>query len=257
MKTQITAFFMAWGMFLSIPCPCKIWDEKARPWQLVYLPLVGLLVGALWAFAAYLAGAFGSLPALCAAVLAALPFVLTGFIHLDGFMDCCDAILSRRDLQTRQKILKDSHVGSFAVVCTIFLMLFMFAAFLDLDAAKNYPGLLLIPVFSRFASSFCVFSCKPMHTSQYASGFEAAQNKRQLTALAILNVLAAGLGLLLLPRPWFTVCALGAEGAALLSCYLARKNLGGMSGDISGFSMTLGEAAGLLLLLAGQEGLCI
>ena len=45
MKTQITAFFMAWGMFLSIPCPAKIWDEKARPWQLVYLPLVGLLVG--------------------------------------------------------------------------------------------------------------------------------------------------------------------------------------------------------------------
>ena len=39
MKTQITAFFMAWGMFLSIPCPAKIWDEKARPWQLVYLPL--------------------------------------------------------------------------------------------------------------------------------------------------------------------------------------------------------------------------
>ena len=108
MKTQITAFFMAWGMFLSIPCPAKIWDEKARPWQLVYLPLVGLLVGAIWALAAYLTGLFGRLPAICAAILAALPFLLTGFIHLDGFMDCCDAILSRRDLATRQKILKDS-----------------------------------------------------------------------------------------------------------------------------------------------------
>lgn len=257
MKTQLTAFFMAWGMFLSIPCPVKIWDERARPWQLVYLPFVGLLVGALWALAAYLTGAFGHLPALCAAVLTALPFFLTGFLHLDGFMDCCDAILSRRDLQTRQKILKDSHVGSFAVVCTIFLMLITFAAFLDLDAAKSFQGLLLIPVFSRFASSFCVFSCRPMQASQYASGFAAAQNKRQLTALAILNVLAAVLGLLLLPRPWFTVCALGAEGFALLCCFLARKNLGGMSGDISGFSMTLGEAAGVLLLLAGQEGLCI
>ena len=56
MKTQITAFFMAWGMFLSIPCPCKIWDEKARPWQLVYLPVAGLLVGTLWALAAYALG---------------------------------------------------------------------------------------------------------------------------------------------------------------------------------------------------------
>ena len=106
-KTQITAFFMAWGMFLSIPCPAKIWDEKARPWQLVYLPLIGLLVGGIWALAAYFTGLFGKLPAVCAAILAALPFLLTGFIHLDGFMDCCDAILSRRDLATRQKILKD------------------------------------------------------------------------------------------------------------------------------------------------------
>ena len=247
MKTQITAFFMAWGMFLSIPCPCKIWDEKARPWQLVYLPVAGLLVGALWALAAYALGSFDRLPALRAAVLAALPFLLTGFLHLDGFMDCCDAILSRRDLPTRQKILKDSHVGSFAVVCTIFLMLAAFAAFWDFDAKKGWQGLLLLPVFSRFASSFCVFACRPMQTSQYASGFEAAQHKRQLTALAILNVLAAA--------AWFTISAIGAELFALLVCRAARKNLGGMSGDISGFSMTLGELAGLLLLLAGQGAL--
>lgn len=77
LKTQITAFFMAWGMFLSIPCPCKIWDEKARPWQLVYLPVAGLLVGTLWALAAYALGQLGRLPALRAAVLAALPFLLT------------------------------------------------------------------------------------------------------------------------------------------------------------------------------------
>lgn len=255
MKTQITAFFMAWGMFLSIPCPCKIWDEKARPWQLVYLPVAGLLVGALWALAAYALGSFDRLPALRAAVLAALPFLLTGFLHLDGFMDCCDAILSRRDLPTRQKILKDSHVGSFAVVCTIFLMLAAFAAFWDFDAKEGWQGLLLLPVFSRFASSFCVFACRPMQTSQYASGFEAAQHKHQLTALAVLNVLAAAAGLLLLKSAWFTVSAIGAELFALLVCRAARKKLGGMSGDISGFSMTLGELAGLLLLLAGQGAL--
>ena len=249
MKTQIIAFFMAWGMFLSIPCPCKIWDEKARPWQLVYLPVAGLLVGALWALAAYALGSFDRLPALRAA------FLLTGFLHLDGFMDCCDAILSRRDLPTRQKILKDSHVGSFAVVCTIFLMLAAFAAFWDFDAKEGWQGLLLLPVFSRFASSFCVFACRPMQTSQYASGFEAAQHKRQLTALAVLNVLAAAAGLLLLKSAWFTVSAIGAELFALLVCRAARKNLGGMSGDISGFSMTLGELAGLLLLLAGQGAL--
>ena len=255
MKTQITAFFMAWGMFLSIPCPLKIWDEKARPWQLVYLPLVGLVIGGIWALGAYGLSFCQSIPALAAAILTALPFLLTGFIHLDGFMDCCDAILSRRDLATRQKILKDSHVGSFAVVCTIFLMLGTFAAFRDLDLKASWQGLILLPVFSRFASGFCVFSCRPMQTSQYASGFQAAQNKRQLTALAILNAAAIAAGLLLFRHVWFTVCAVGTELSALLFCRAARRDLGGMSGDISGFSITLGELTGLVLLLAGQGAL--
>ena len=209
-------------------------------------------LGAMWAALAQLAPLRFLASPLSAA---ALPFLLTGFLHLDGFMDCCDAILSRRDLPTRQKILKDSHIGSFAVVCTIFLMLAAFAVFLDFDAKEGWQGLLLLPVFSRFASSFCVFACRPMQTSQYASGFEAAQHKRQLTVLAALNALAAAAGLLLLKSAWFTVSAIGAELFALLVCRAARKNLGGMSGDISGFSMTLGELAGLLLLLAGQGAL--
>ena len=45
MREWITAFFMAWGMFLAIPCPCKRWDERARQKMLVCLPLVGLVVG--------------------------------------------------------------------------------------------------------------------------------------------------------------------------------------------------------------------
>ena len=31
MKKQLTAFMMAWGMFCSIPCPYKKWDDAARP----------------------------------------------------------------------------------------------------------------------------------------------------------------------------------------------------------------------------------
>ena len=40
MREWITAFFMAWGMFLAIPCPCKRWDERARQKMLVCLPLI-------------------------------------------------------------------------------------------------------------------------------------------------------------------------------------------------------------------------
>ena len=39
MKRWFTGFMMSWGMFLAIPCPCRIWDEKARPHMVACLPL--------------------------------------------------------------------------------------------------------------------------------------------------------------------------------------------------------------------------
>ena len=45
MSDWIYGFFMAWGMFLTIPCPKKIWRESARRKMLACLPLIGLIVG--------------------------------------------------------------------------------------------------------------------------------------------------------------------------------------------------------------------
>ena len=53
-RDWIYGFFMAWGMFLAIPCPKKIWSESARRKMLACLPLVGIVVGAVWALAAWL-----------------------------------------------------------------------------------------------------------------------------------------------------------------------------------------------------------
>ena len=132
MGNWLDGFGMAWGMFLSIPCPAKIWDEKARPWQLVYLPLIGLIVGGVWVGVYFL-----PLPeTLHAALLAAAPWLVTGFLHLDGYMDVCDAVLSRRDLETRRKILKDSHCGAFAVICMVLLALAQWSAFLSAESGS-------------------------------------------------------------------------------------------------------------------------
>ena len=121
MSDWIYGFFMAWGMFLAIPCPKKIWRESARRRMVACLPLVGLIAGLVWAGCVWLS-AFLPLP-LGALLCAAAPWLVTGFLHLDGFMDVCDAVLSRRDLETRQRILKDSHCGAFAVICLVLLFL--------------------------------------------------------------------------------------------------------------------------------------
>lgn len=55
-RDWVYGFFMAWGMFLAIPCPKKIWSETARRKMLACLPFVGIVVGAVWALCAWLAG---------------------------------------------------------------------------------------------------------------------------------------------------------------------------------------------------------
>ena len=42
LRKPLTALMMAWGTYLAIPCPYKVWDDALRPWQIVCLPPVGL-----------------------------------------------------------------------------------------------------------------------------------------------------------------------------------------------------------------------
>lgn len=91
MKRWFTGFMMSWGMFLAIPCPCRIWNEKARPHMVACLPLTGGVVGLVWAALAWLLQRLGCPAPLRAVLLAAAPWLVTGFLHLDGYMDVCDA----------------------------------------------------------------------------------------------------------------------------------------------------------------------
>ena len=166
MRDWVYGFFMAWGMFLAIPCPRKIWSESARQKMLVCMPLVGLLAGGVWAGAwLLLRGAPGPVRA---AVCAAAPWLVTGFMHLDGYMDVCDAVLSRRDLATRQRILKDSHCGAFAVICMVLLAMGQWSLFLAAEDV-SWLGLLLIPAATRACAGLAVLGLRPMGTSQYAA----------------------------------------------------------------------------------------
>ena len=89
----------------------------------------------------------------------------------------------------------------------------------------------------------------PMKTSQYAGTFKAGKTKRQRNILLgmYLAVMLA-VFVFLFSRPSCALAVAWAGLVTILSCRAARKNLGGMSGDIAGFSITLGELSGLLIL---------
>lgn len=168
MKQYLTGFFMAWGNFCALPCPCKRWDTNATPLMLGFLPSVGVIIGAIWA-ALYFAAVYFGLPYLVVAFLVTfLPFALCGFLHMDGFMDCSDAILSRRPLEDRQRILKDSHTGAFAVISIVFYILAYFAfTSTAITIGIDFANMILLVCLSRSVSGLHVLIAKPMQTSQY------------------------------------------------------------------------------------------
>ena len=217
MSDWIYGFFMAWGMFLAIPCPKKIWSESARRRMLACLPLVGLIAGGVWALCAWLGG---FLPRPIGALLcAAAPWLVTGFLHLDGFMDVCDAVMSRRDMETRQRILKDSHCGAFAVICMVLLALGQWSVFLSAEGIALW-SLALVPVASRACAALAVLTLRPM------------------TTLVITAALV-----------WGSFAPLAAAAVYALAAWYGVKQLGGMSGDVSGFALTLAELGGAAALI--------
>ena len=69
---------MAWGNFLVIPCPCKLWDSRLNRLMLAFLPEIGALIG-------------GTLVLLLLAAHALLlPALLTGLLlPCSGYRDTC------------------------------------------------------------------------------------------------------------------------------------------------------------------------
>jgi len=241
MKRILHAFAMCQSMFCAIPCPWKIWDEDARPYMPAFLPIIGLEVGLIWALFALLLRLLTVPWLLSAFLLTACPFALTGFIHLDGFMDVTDAIRSCRELARRRAILKDPHVGSFAVIGCVLLLLAQFACFASAEGANPWI-LILIPAVSRCCSALAVTGLPAMSTSQYAG---QKKERAVLWKVLFMLILALAAGFLFCGRYGF--CLIGVligYGAALRRGF---RGLDGMNGDIAGYALVIGELCGVLL----------
>lgn len=238
MKQYFHAFAMCQSMFCAIPSPFHVWDEEARPKMLLFLPVVGLEIGLIWWGIAELA-AFLNFPTLVRGLATALwPFVSTGYLHLDGFMDVTDAVKSCRSLERRREILKDSHVGAFAVINVVILMIIQFA--FAASTKGDWRILIFVPVLSRCGSALAVTMLPPMSTSQYA-----AQNINRRHAFVLTAMLACtvGAGFLLCGRYGFALVS-GIAGY-LIALRMGYKSLEGMNGDISGYALTISEVCSL------------
>jgi adenosylcobinamide-GDP ribazoletransferase len=169
-------------------------------------------------------------------ILSVYPYLVTGFIHLDGYMDVTDAVKSCRSLERRREILKDSHVGAFAVIGIVLLLLAQFAFMASAKENADSRILVFVPAVSRCCSALAVTILKPMNTSQYA---DQKKPKAHIVALVAMTAVFVTAGFLLCGCYGFVLLGcLAGYGIALRKAY---KSLAGMNGDISGYCLSIAE----------------
>ena len=222
---------VAFSMFSAVPMPQFAWNERNMRYSLCAFPLVGALIAlALWGWD-LLCAMLGFPAMLRGAGLCLLPVLITGAIHLDGYADVCDALSSHSGIDKRQEILKDPHIGAFAVIHLCVYFIADFALWTALPSLR-LPVLLGMFCLSRALSGLAltVFPLRP--GSGLARSFaEAAGRKRVRTFLLVLALLLALL--LIWQRAGETVLA-----AVLVFLYYRRmceKDFGGLSGDLAGW----------------------
>lgn len=260
MKNFVIAFFMAWGNFITLPCPYKRWDSALKNRMLAFLPSIGAVIGLLWLLLIFLMRmtdyALSPLMRLTisgpvgAVIATFFIFAICGFMHLDGFMDCNDAILSRRPLERRQEILKDSTVGAFAVVTVVFLLGAWFVCAAETWGSEPLALFFLIPVLSRTFAGAAILCHKPIGHSQYVTDFREKGKGKYLLAMLLQLALAAVIAVLISSAELQAVIAIFVVMALASICSgsYARAQLGGMSGDIAGYMICWSELAAILAM---------
>ncbi len=246
MRRAWDALLIAFSMYSRIPVPQASWSQGGLAYVFCFFPLVGAAVGgAVWVWL-WLARCLGLGAGLTAAVATALPLLLTGGIHLDGFCDTVDALSSHGDRGKKLAILKDPHVGAFAVMgCGIYLLLTMGLWSEYRFSPRETAALALGFVFSRSLSGLSVVAFPKARQEGLASTFSKASDR---------HVAAVLLG-------WAALCALAMLGAHLaVGCVcigvalavffyyrrMSYRQFGGVTGDLAGWFLQLCELGMLL-----------
>ena len=243
----IKGFIMSLGMYSIIPVPKKSWDDKCMHVLIPALPLVGVLIGFLWYGLSFVVSSLPFPLMIKSIFILFIPFILSGFIHLDGYMDTADAVFSRRSIDEKKRILKDPHVGAFAVIALAGLILFQFGAvYTIIESQKDLLIFVLIPVVSRCIAGIAALRLKSVFETGYIKSYKKGTKIGHTVFICILIALCGTVAWLMLGITALPLLAAVATGI-ITTCYL-YKQFQGISGDLSGCIITVSELAALLCM---------
>ena len=238
-KSMIIAF----SIYSKIPVPQFAWKEEDMEYMMCFFPWIGGVIGLV--FYGWLALCEKvQIGALCrACVAAAIPLIISGGFHVDGYMDTMDAFHSYQNREKKLEILKDSHIGAFAAIMLMLYYLIDLAALSEVVTGKAAFAVAAVFFLARCLSGIGVVTLKSAKKEgllyTFASG---AQKKRvrlalyaQLTGCIVLMVAVSGI--------YGIVAAVTGVLCFFYFKWKSYRELGGITGDTAGWYVTVCEAA--------------
>ena len=253
----IYSILAAFSMFSALPMPQVPWEKEKIRYMLAALPLVGAVVGLVEYLWLRLCSRLVFGMVLSAVGFTLIPVLITGGIHLDGFMDTVDALKSHAAPEKKRAILKDPHAGAFAAIGLGAYLLAYFGLCAELPLFRKTVLLLgLIHVMSRSLSALSGTVLPVGPGKGTLNLFHQAADKKVAVMAVCWVVLSAAAMVTVWPLVGL-VMALGAAATWLLVRRMAMKQFEGMSGDIAGFQLQVSELVMLILLVVTERMLAL
>ena len=218
------------------------------------VPIAGALIGLVGALVLALAANLGLAPLPAATIAIGCLVLITGAIHEDGLADLCDGFGGGSTPERKLEIMRDSRLGTYgaaALVLSLLLRVGTLAGLVAVDLRLAAAILFAAGAVSRTAGLLPLAVLPPART--VGAGFAArAPGAATLPIATVIAFICACLPLLAggsLPRV-IAACTLAALAAYGITA-LARRQIGGQTGDVAGAAQQAAEIAILLVFAAG------
>ena len=245
---------VAFSMYSKIPMPRVDWNEKNLRYALCFFPFVGAVIGALVFCWMFLCQKYSANLLLQTLPMLVIPLLVTGGIHADGFLDTSDALSSYKSKEEKLLILKDPHIGSFAVIKFLLLCLSYLAFASAFELGYAFYSWCLSFVLSRIFSAFAAVNFKCAKNDGTLYTFSSSAAKKITNAVLVFEWLLCAFAMVYL-SPISGSCML-VLFVLFFACFklMVLKKFGGVTGDLCGWFVCMAEtiaaaSSGIFILL--------
>jgi adenosylcobinamide-GDP ribazoletransferase len=221
--------FVGASQFLTrVPLPIETTTNQLGE-ALGWLPLVGLLVGAVLGLVDLGLGWLGVSPLLAGTLEVVLLLGISGALHADGLMDTCDAVFGHASPERRLEIMRDPRTGAFGVVGLVSVIALKIASLASLPAPERVGLIVLAPCLGRWSIVLVTVLFPYGRAMGMGSPLKAAASPRVLALASIVPIAAC-----VVVGPWGVVAGVLAVVTALALARWLMTLLPGLTGDCYG-----------------------